>query len=202
MQRPTRRFTIIASILGVLGALAGVCSVDVMELVCLVNEQEAQPLSAMVQKEVAAIPSLTQVVAYKPKARGAEHFQSEKSVPNDVICVDGEADSLIEAMPEDDSLEPADASQRKNPFEFGITVAFEKSDAGVERVENLKLYGFVGNAPSRAIIHASGQTKTLAAGERWGVIEMLEVKPPEVRIRVDGVTRTWSLLGKQSGTLE
>lgn len=170
---------------------------DVMELVCLVNEQEAQPLSALVQKEVAAIPSLTQV-AYKPKPRGAEHFQAVKmSIPGDTETTD-ETGGAEDALLEDDSTEPADVRQRKNPFEFGSTVAFEKSDVGVERVENLKLYGFVGNAPSRAIIHASGQTKTLGAGERWGVIEMLEVKPPEVRIRLDGVTRTWSLLGKSS----
>lgn len=197
MQRPTRRFTIIASILGGLGTLAGVCGVDVVELVCLVNEQEAQPLSALVQKEVAAIPSLTQV-AYKTKPRGVEHFQAVKlSIPGDTDTPE-DTDGAEDAMLEDDSREPAGARQRKNPFEFGSTVAFEKSNAGVERVENLKLYGFVGNTPSRAIIHASGQTKTMAAGERWGIIEILEVKPPEVRIRLDGVTRTWSLLGKQS----
>jgi hypothetical protein len=105
-----------------------------------------------------------------------------------------------DSMPEDDSLDPADIAARKNPFEFGKSVVFETAQAGAERVENLKLYGFVGNAPSKAIIHASGRTKILAAGERWGVIEMLEVNPPEVRIRLDGVTRTWSLLGKQPGS--
>jgi hypothetical protein len=174
---------------------------DVVELVWLVNEQEAQPLSALADDEAAAIPTVMQV-AYKPKLRATQLVQSEKLLPKDAADVESDGSSGVDSKPEDDSLEPADASQRKNPFEFGSGVAFETSKVGAERVENLKLYGFVGNAPSRAIIHASGQTKILAAGERWGMIELLEVEPPQVRIRLDGVTRTWSLLGKQSGAME
>lgn len=209
MLRPSRRFTVIALIVIGLGGLLAVGGSEVAELVCLVNEQEAQPLSELLPKqtvgtetgrhETARMPSLTQV-AYRPKLRAAALFQSEKLQPagEDEVCVENVAES--DSMLAEDSLDPADIAARKNPFEFGKGVVFETAQGGAERVENLKLYGFVGNAPQKAIIHASGRTKILAAGERWGVIEMLEVKPPEVRIRVDGVTRTWSLRSKQSGS--
>jgi hypothetical protein len=92
MLRLSRRSTVIALIVIVLGGLLAVGGSEVAELVCLVSEQEAQPLSELLPKQTDSvetgghenvrIPSLTQI-AYKPKLRAAELFQSEKLHPAD-----------------------------------------------------------------------------------------------------------------------
>jgi hypothetical protein len=90
---------------------------------------------------------------------------------------------------------------RKNPFEFGAEFANEtRSTEGTTDANAIRLFGFIGDAPARVVLNVSGRTTSLAAGERWGVIEITEVEPPNVKIRVNGVIRTWSLLGSSDGT--
>ncbi len=89
---------------------------------------------------------------------------------------------------------------RTNPFEFAEGIDFDAPTAATSSGENLviKLYGFVG--ASKAIVNIGGTTKMLEAGETWGDIEVVEVKPPTVRIKTKGVLRVWSLLGHHEQT--
>jgi hypothetical protein len=114
-----------------------------------------------------------------------------------------------ETLP-DDLLEPIVANQvpavpfpeRSDPFEFGKGVDFDNPQVGQGEAQNIQLYGFAGAEHPKAILHVDGKTKMLSAGEKWGALEILEVSPPTVRIRANGVIRVWSLLGhREQSTL-
>ncbi len=189
MLSPARRSTTIALAMSTAGAIIGFLGVGVVELVQQIREHEAQPLTALIESRERS--NGLRPVAYKvklPTIRSLNKDELAYALESPVEEGDIEAEELPASMAPDGT--------RTNPFEFGIDVAFEKVKVGAESIENIKLYGFVGSDSPRAIINAGGQTKILSAGERWGVIEMLEVTPPNVRIRLDGVTRTWSILGK------
>ncbi len=104
-----------------------------------------------------------------------------------------------------DPLEPAAASEpvqptvpypdRTNPFDFADGIDFEAPQVGENEELEIKLFGFIGTDRPKAIVNVSGRTKVLEAGEKWGVLEILEVTPPTVRIKSNGVARVWSLLG-------
>lgn len=107
-------------------------------------------------------------------------------------------------------LEPLDAAEaaqprvpypdRENPFEFAEGIGFEAPMAKQNENLEIKLFGFVGTHPSKAIINVGGRTKLLQAGEQWGVLEIMDVAPPTVRIKANGVVRVWSLLGHHQET--
>ncbi len=85
---------------------------------------------------------------------------------------------------------------RRNPFEFGE--GFDESLQSEEQDEfSLKLFGFVGATSPKAILNLNGRTRVLSAGDRWGQLTVVDVSPPEVRVRMGGVVRVWSLLGDQ-----
>ena len=85
--------------------------------------------------------------------------------------------------------------ERTDPFEFGKGVLFDAPAKSENDAQNIRLYGFAGSDQPKAIIHIDGKTKMLSAGEKWGVVEVLEVSPPTVRIKANGIARVWSLLG-------
>ncbi|MEO8271597.1 MAG: hypothetical protein ABI557_17880, partial [Aureliella sp.] len=89
---------------------------------------------------------------------------------------------------------------RTNPFEFGKGVEFDAPQARESGAQTIQLYGFAGSEHPKAIIRIDGTTKMLSAGEKWGVLEVLEVSPPTVRIKANGVARVWSLLGHHEQT--
>lgn len=91
---------------------------------------------------------------------------------------------------------PAPYPERNNPFEFATDVEVDSQN---EREEGLviKLFGFIGEDSPKAILQINGRTRTLAKGESWGTVELLDIQPPEIRLRAQGVVRTWSLLGPQ-----
>lgn len=106
-----------------------------------------------------------------------------------------------------DPLDAAEASEpsvpypdRKNPFEFAEGSDFEAPLAKQNENLEIKLFGFVGTHPPKAIVNVGGRTKLLQAGEHWGVLEIMEVTPPTVRIKSNGVARVWSLLGHHQET--
>ncbi len=84
---------------------------------------------------------------------------------------------------------------RVNPFEFGAGVDFDAPQRRDNESLEIKLRGFVGTDPALVILHVGGKTRTLAKGEKWGVIEVVDITPPTVRINSNGVLRVWSLLG-------
>ena len=87
--------------------------------------------------------------------------------------------------------------ERTNPFEFAEGIDFEAPLAKQNENLDIKLFGFVGSESPKAIISVGGRTKTLQAGDHWGVLEIMDVSPPTVRIKANGVARVWSLLGHQ-----
>lgn len=110
-----------------------------------------------------------------------------------------EPEAMEAAEPSDEGpLEVASLPfpDRKNPFEFAAGVTFENSGEQIAQEAELKLYGFVGSDFPKAIIHLGDKTKILAAGEKWGALEVVEVTPPSVRIKSNGVMRVWSILGQ------
>lgn len=90
--------------------------------------------------------------------------------------------------------------QRTNPFEFAVEVDFGEKTSAEDTSQELKLFGFAGNDHPKAIIHIGQTTRLMAQGDRWGDIELLEISPPEVRIRSNGVIRIWSLLGHDTAS--
>ena len=112
-----------------------------------------------------------------------------------------------ERLPED-LHEPLLANQtvatpfpdRTDPFEFGKGVVFDSPQSQEREAQRIQLYGFAGVEQPKAIIHIDGKTKMLSAGETWGVLEILDVSPPTVRIKANGVARVWSLLGHHEET--
>lgn len=88
--------------------------------------------------------------------------------------------------------------QRKNPFEFAVEVDVGQQSSTLDASQELKLFGFAGSAQPKAIIHIGQNTRLMSQGDRWGDLEVLEINPPEVRMRANGVIRTWSLLGHDS----
>ncbi len=121
-------------------------------------------------------------------------------------------DSLRRAADDTDEL-PAEESlsaevtpaapfpDRTNPFEFAAGVDFDAPQAKAAEAQSVKLYGFIGVDSPKAILSVGGRTKTLATGEKWGVLEILEVSPPTVRIKTNGVIRVWSLLGHHEDSM-
>lgn len=105
-----------------------------------------------------------------------------------------EDDESLTLTAVDEKLTSAPYPNRKNPFEFGIEVDFDK-ESGTNKELNVKLYGFLGTESPKAIISINGHTRSMSAGDTQGAVEVLTISPPEVRIRTDGVTRTWSLFG-------
>ncbi len=102
----------------------------------------------------------------------------------------------------DEELAPtAPFPDRTNPFEFAAGVDFDAPQAKTAEALNVKLYGFVGLDSPKAIVSVGGRTKTLATGEKWGVLEILDVSPPTVRIKTNGVIRVWSLLGHHEDSI-
>jgi hypothetical protein len=89
---------------------------------------------------------------------------------------------------------------RKDPFEFALEVDFDAPKTSDNRELKVVLFGFVGEAPVKAIVNVDGQTRVMQAGETWGSLEMIEIEPPRVRIRADGVVRSWSLLRQRDST--
>ncbi len=86
---------------------------------------------------------------------------------------------------------------RTNPFEFGAGVDFDAPQSRQNETLQIKLYGFIGDESPKAILNVDGRTKTLGAGEKWGVLEVMDIRPPMVRIKTNGVVRIWSILGNQ-----
>ncbi|MCC7336919.1 MAG: hypothetical protein IT422_17655 [Pirellulaceae bacterium] len=111
-------------------------------------------------------------------------------------------DASSQSLPED-LRDPLLANQttttpfpeRTDPFEFGKGVVFDVPAGSDNEAQNIRLYGFAGADQPKAIINIDGKTKMLSAGEKWGVVEVLEVSPPTVRIKANGIARVWSLLG-------
>lgn len=99
----------------------------------------------------------------------------------------------------DKKLVSAPYPDRTNPFEFGIEVDFD-SESGSNKELKVQLYGFLGTEQPKAIISINGFTRTMSVGDTQGAVEVLSITPPEVRIRTDGVTRTWSLFGSSNST--
>jgi hypothetical protein len=86
---------------------------------------------------------------------------------------------------------------RADPFEFAAGVDFDAPQNTENKDLEIKLFGFVGAENPKAIINVGGRTKVMAEGEKWGVLEVIAVSPPNVRVKSDGVIRVWSLLGKR-----
>ncbi len=114
-------------------------------------------------------------------------------------------DAGSEVLPDDPLLTNQTSTtpfpDRSDPFEFGDGVVYDTPQARENEALSIQLYGFAGAEQPKAIIHVDGKTKMLSAGEKWGLVEVLEVSPPTVRIKANGVIRVWSLLGhhEQSG---
>jgi hypothetical protein len=86
---------------------------------------------------------------------------------------------------------------RTNPFEFAEGIDFDAPQNTENKDLEVKLFGFVGAENPKAIISVGGRTKALAEGDKWGVLEIVAVSPPNVRIKSGGVIRVWSLLGQR-----
>ncbi len=113
-----------------------------------------------------------------------------------------ESDGDFAGQPAHDAQTEVPFPNRVNPFEFAEGVDFDMPSAtSSSDTFEIKLYGFIGDQNPKAIVNLGGTTKMLATGEAWGGIEVVEVTPPTVRIKANGVMRVWSLLGhhEQSG---
>ncbi|MEZ6136838.1 MAG: hypothetical protein R3C53_18235 [Pirellulaceae bacterium] len=117
--------------------------------------------------------------------------------PTALDGVEAPVEQLVSAPATEPTYSPPYPS-RTNPFEFAIEVAFDGATNTSASDRKLTLFGFVGSNAPKAIIHLGNETQTLSVGDNWGTIEVLAIEPPEVRLRFDGVVRTWSLLGDGS----
>ena len=86
---------------------------------------------------------------------------------------------------------------RENPFVFVSQDIESRTEAAKDGNSGLKLFGFMGDELPRVIFQMDGETKSLSVGDTWRDIEILQIDPPEVRIKFNGVIRNWSLLGNR-----
>jgi hypothetical protein len=72
----------------------------------------------------------------------------------------------------------------RNPFQLpdGKAVLAQRREAVVQQI-NLKLKGFVNVSGTRAVVEIDGKLETLAAGDKRGSIEVLEVTPPTLMLQ-------------------
>lgn len=152
-----------------------------------------------------ALDQAQKATSAQKKLSGSLSFDGAPSEP-DLAEVTGsivEDKAGVATDPLNPSEEPESAQpsvpypERTNPFEFAEGIDFEAPLAKQNENLDIKLFGFVGDENPKAIISVGGRTKTLQAGDHWGVLEIMDVSPPTVRIKSNGVARVWSLLGQQ-----
>jgi hypothetical protein len=91
------------------------------------------------------------------------------------------------------AAKPATASEKpafqppfaaRNPFQLpdGKAVLAQRREAVVQQI-NLKLKGFVNVSGVRAVVEIDGKLESLAAGDKRGSIEVLEVTPPTLMLQ-------------------
>ncbi len=91
---------------------------------------------------------------------------------------------------------------RENPFEFAVATNTLQTDQSSTGNEQISLVGILGVSDPKIMLRIGGDTRVLKEGEIWGNIQVLEVDTPDVRLEIDGITRTWSLVGRQSSGSE
>lgn len=162
---------------------------------CSLPEDTLRQALDQAQKTTAAQKKLTNSLSFD----GAPAETDLADVTTSVVDIEaGVASDPLDPQEERESAQPSvPYPERTNPFEFAEGIDFEAPLAKQNENLDIKLFGFVGNESPKAIISVGGRTKTLQAGDHWGVLEVMDVSPPTVRIKANGVARVWSLLGHQ-----
>lgn len=186
-----QRFTLRRlSFLGVLLVVAG-CGTS-YQLSDMVRPNSVHPNSVPARPPVPDLPNgkLTAKL-HRGGAKGVGAGGKDKD-PTAIIGKLAKADA--DQSPEDCVAAPY--PNRRNPFEYANAGQHESASSIGGNVE-IKLFGFVGSIEPKAIINIDGRTHLLAEGDKRGQLEVLEVRPPQVRIRRSGVARAWSLMGER-----
>jgi hypothetical protein len=133
--------------------------------------------------------------------RDESHLTSFGETDEESMRESGPFDAFDGGVAEEPAtMESVPFPDRENPFEFAGDQDLEGPQIGDNRELEIKLYGFAGSPQVKAILNIGGHTKMLAAGETWNGLEVVDVSPPNVKIKSEGVLRVWSILGRREMT--
>lgn len=125
---------------------------------------------------------------------------SEPTAELDSFELDGDDidDALDAELESTESRYVANFPNRKNPFEFLVDVSVIEGPPTGEEGFKIGLIGIFGDAPNqRVLLRVGDRFKRLAAGEKWGPIEVIAIASTSARIKVEGVTENHSLLHRK-----
>ena len=104
--------------------------------------------------------------------------------------------ALTQASPEFDPTHP----DRVDPFAFPDSSTLENpgTDNSVQSAAQVDVMGFANLGQPRVFLRARETTHSLAVGDKVHGVEVVEINPPAVRLRMGSLTWTTSMFDKVS----